>query len=147
MLITREPIDLPGFFTQSPDPECGASVFFAGIVRNHHDGRKVQRLFYDCYAPLAEKEMQRIMDEVQSAFPVSRIRAIHRVGWLEVGEVAILIEASSAHRHEAFGACRAAIEKIKKTVPIWKKEFYEDGTSQWVLCAGAGMAAGRVLRA
>lgn len=135
MHITREPIDLRTFLAEPPGPESGASAFFTGIVRNHNHGKKVQRLLYDCYVPLAEKELQRILDETRRAFPVHRLRVLHRVGRLEIGEIAVVIEASSAHRDESFRACRAVIEEIKKTVPIWKKEFYEDGTSQWSACS------------
>ena len=134
MFITDKPIDLNEFLIRVPDEECGASAHFIGWVRNHHDGRKVTNLFYDCYRPLAEKEMAAIIREVAAQSGADEIRAIHRIGLLKVGEAAVAVWVSAPHREEAFLACRRTIDEIKKRVPIWKKEFYEDGNSEWVLC-------------
>ncbi len=132
--ITREPIRLEDFLS-SPNASCGASAFFVGRVRNHHAGHKVQKLFYDCYEPMAEKEIQRIAEAVKKETGVDEIRVLHRIGWLGIGEIAVVIEAHSAHRDEAFKACRNVIELIKCDVPIWKKEIYADGKQSWISCA------------
>jgi molybdopterin synthase catalytic subunit len=134
MHITRNVIQTDSFLARPPARDCGASACFFGIVRNHHEGRAVIRLYYDCYEALAEKELARIAHEVCEKYGCSEVRVLHRFGMIEVGEIAVAIEASSAHRDESFKACREAIERIKYTVPIWKQEFYQDGTSNWVLC-------------
>lgn len=135
MHLTRERIDPALFLAPKPAPDCGASASFLGWVRNHHEGRPVIRIHYECYPALAEKEIGRIVLETREKYSCGSVRILHRVGEIAVGEVAVAVEAASAHRDEAFKACREAIERIKATVPIWKQEFYRDGTSQWVLCA------------
>ena len=84
---------------------------------------------------MANQEIRRIVDEVKKEYGVGDVQVLHRVGWLEVGEVAVAILVSAVHREEAFSACRSIIDQIKKQVPIWKKEIYEDGASEWVLCS------------
>lgn len=118
-----------------PPADCGGSAYFLGRVRNHHEGRKVKRLFYECYQPMAEKEIRKIVESVKLETGVKEIRIVHRIGWLEVGEIAVAIAASGAHRAEAFQACRHMIDRIKDDVPIWKKEVYEDGIQEWVICS------------
>ncbi len=118
---------------EKPDQTCGAVVSFAGIVRNHHEGKKVARLFYDCYTSMAEKEIKQAIDEAKKDFGIDDIRVLHRTGWLEVGEIAVVIIVNASHRGEAFSACRKVIETIKQKVPIWKKEIYADGSEKWVL--------------
>ncbi|MBI1870304.1 MAG: molybdenum cofactor biosynthesis protein MoaE [Chlamydiae bacterium] len=130
--ITQEPIRLEKVLRTSIPLSCGAMVLFIGIVRNHDEGKSVQKLFYECYPEMAEKEIHSIIEQAQKNFSVEDVRVVHRIGWLEVGELALVIMVSSAHRPEAFSACRAILEEIKKTVPIWKKEVYMDGTSEWV---------------
>ena len=134
MHITREPISMDAFLKEKPAASCGASVYFIGTVRNHQDGKSVKNLYYECYESMADKQITAVVDYVKRAYGADRIRVLHRVGWLEVGDVAVMIEANSVHRQEAFAACRAVIEEIKKKVPIWKKEIDEDGTSEWVFC-------------
>lgn len=134
MRITQKPIDLEAFTGSSPTQDCGGSVFFVGRVRDHHEGKRVKRLFYECYQPMAEKEIQRIIDAVIAKTEVRQIDVIHRVGWLEIGEIAVAVSASGAHRAEAFEACRQVIDRIKENVPIWKKEVYSDMTHDWVVC-------------
>ncbi len=134
MHITHQPISVETFLKEKPTASCGASVHFVGTVRNHQNGRAVKRLYYECYESMADKQIAAISDHVKHNYSVDRIRVLHRVGWLDVSDVAVIIETRSAHREEAFMACRAVIEEIKKKVPIWKKEVYEDGTSEWILC-------------
>ncbi|MDP3980542.1 MAG: molybdenum cofactor biosynthesis protein MoaE [Chlamydiota bacterium] len=133
MYITKEPIEAGSFLKNHSNPECGAFVQFIGVVRNQHQGRKVKRLFYDCYEPMAEKQIQNIIASVKKKFPVDEVLLRHRIGCLEIGETAIVISVSAAHRDEAFLACREIIENIKEKVPIWKKEEYEDGTYEWIV--------------
>lgn len=133
-MITDQPIDLNQWLAQQPAPGCGASAFFVGRVRNHHQGKKVTRLFYECYVPMAEKQITAIAETVKQKTGVQEIRVIHRVGWLEIGEAAVVISVSSAHRQEAFAACREVIDRIKQDVPIWKKEIYQDLSHDWVAC-------------
>lgn len=134
MRITQKPIDLGAFTEVSPTLDCGGSVLFVGRVRDHHEGKRVKRLFYECYNPMAEKEIQKIISAVMAQTKVRQIDVIHRVGWLEIGEIAVAVSASGAHRAEAFEACRLVIDRIKENVPIWKKEVYEDATHDWVVC-------------
>lgn len=134
MFITEDPIELDRFCAISPPPDCGGTVLFVGRVRNHHEGKKVLRLFYESYHSMAEKEIQKIIDDVRVKSGANEIRVIHRTGWLEVGDIAVVISASGAHREEAFTACRGVIDRIKRDVPIWKKEIYEDSTHSWVIC-------------
>ena len=109
----------------------GAVAFFAGVVRDHHQGKSVQSIFYDAYRSMAEKELAKIVSQVEDAFPGVRVAAVHRLGLLIVGETSIAIACVSPHREEAFAACREVIELVKKTVPIWKKERSPDG-EEWV---------------
>ncbi|OGX07595.1 MAG: hypothetical protein A2Z88_08335 [Omnitrophica WOR_2 bacterium GWA2_47_8] len=135
MHLTKEPIEAAEFLSLKPAQDCGASACFFGWVRNHNQGRSVIRLKYECYEVLAEKEIHRIALKVRDQYSCGEVRILHRIGMIEVGEIAVAICASSAHRDEAFTACRAVIEEIKKKVPIWKKEVYADGMSEWVLCS------------
>lgn len=133
MFITDQPISTEEFLNGVPDPSCGASVIFEGIVRNHQNGKPVEKLYYECYESLANHQIGLIVDEVKKRYGVDHIRVLHRIGWLKVGDVAVVVEVRAAHREEAFQACRAVIDEIKKKVPIWKKEVFTDGSSEWVL--------------
>lgn len=133
-MITKDVIDLNRFLNMDADPASGASVFFVGKVRNHHDGKEVKLLYYDCFESMAIKQMKRILDRAEKTFPIYRARALHRIGRLEIGEIAVIVEVSSAHRAEAFEACRAIINEIKHEVPIWKKEVYANGKEEWISC-------------
>jgi len=141
VFLTQNPIQLGEFVTSEVDPASGASVVFTGIVRNHHLGKAVARLTYSCYESMAKKKIKQICDEMMRQFPVSSVRILHRVGELEIGDIAVAIEVLSAHRDEAYLASREAIERIKTEVPIWKKEFYVDGSSAWTLCEHASKKA------
>lgn len=133
-MITDRPIDLNEFTGIEPPRDCGGTALFVGRVRDHHEGKKVRRLFYECYHPMAEKQIKKIIEAVTAETGVRDLCVIHRVGWLEVGEIAVAVSASSAHRKEAFEACRQVIDRIKEDVPIWKKEVYGDLTHDWVEC-------------
>jgi len=105
----------------------GAVVTFVGLVRNHNVGRRVRYLEYEAYEPLALKTFERIASEVRERWPGARLALHHRVGRLEIGEASVAIAAASAHRGDAYAACRYAIERVKQIAPIWKREFFEGG--------------------
>jgi molybdopterin synthase catalytic subunit len=112
----------------------GGYVAFEGWVRDHNEGRAVQRLEYEAFAALAQREGERIIDEAGIRFALGRALCAHRVGALAIGELAVWVGVSSAHRDAAFQACRYIIDEIKHRLPIWKKEHYVDGDSGWVNC-------------
>ena len=123
------------------DPACGGYAAFEGWVRDHNEGRTVLRLEYEAFAPLALREAERILAEAQQRFGVARACCVHRVGALAVGELAVWVGVSAAHRGEAFDACRYIIDEVKHRLPIWKKEYYVDGDSGWVNCERCAAAA------
>jgi len=114
------------------DPSCGAIVTFEGRVRNHNDEKKVLKLFYDCYKPMAQKVLEEIREEAFNKYNVKEISVVHRVGEIPIGEIAVWIGVSSAHREEAFEAAKYMIDELKQRVPIWKQETYTDGNKVWV---------------
>jgi molybdopterin synthase catalytic subunit/molybdopterin converting factor small subunit len=130
--IRQEVLSSDEMIAAVADPTAGATASFLGVVRNHHQGQAIQRLEYEAHPTLAEAEMRRVLEVLASEFQGVRIAAAHRVGSLEVGDVAVVVAVSSAHRAEAFDVCRIAIDRIKETVPIWKKEWGVDETSTWV---------------
>ena len=114
------------------DPAAGGVVIFSGVVRNETGGRPVKFLEYEAHGPMAEAKLREIGDEARRRWPgVRRVAILHRIGRLEIGEASVLIAVSAAHRAEAFEACRWAIDTLKTTVPVWKKEHFEDG-EVWV---------------
>ena len=131
LYLTHTPIDLSQLIARVSAPEQGGIATFLGLVRNHQDGRGVLRLEYSAYEPMAEAESARIVAEASSRWPVS-IALEHRLGSLAIGDAAVAVVAASAHRTAAFEACRYVIEEVKRRVPVWKKEFYADGTVAWV---------------
>jgi len=135
-------LDLPTLHGTVEDVSCGGYVSFEGWVRDHNDGRRVRHLEYEAYQELAVKEGERIVDEAIRRFGVTRARCVHRVGDLALGDLAVWVGVSSAHRGEAFAACRYIIDEVKHRVPIWKKEHYVDGDSGWVNCERCAAAAG-----
>jgi len=123
------------------DPSAGAAVTFEGWVRNHHGNEPVTALEYEAYAPIAEAEGLRILDEAATRYEIVAAFGRHRTGALAVGECAVWVGVSAAHRGAAFDACRYVIDELKARVPIWKKEHYVDGPSGWVNCATRGAVA------
>ncbi len=116
------------------DAHAGALATFEGWVRNHNEGKPVEQLEYSSYPALASKEGQRIVAEAIARYDIDAALAQHRVGLLQIGGIAVWVGVSSAHRGPAFDACRYIIEQIKIRVPIWKKEYYAGGASDWVNC-------------
>ncbi|HEX3843718.1 MAG TPA: ThiF family adenylyltransferase [Steroidobacteraceae bacterium] len=124
------------------DPTCGGYAAFEGWVRDHNEGRRVRRLEYEAFEPLAIKEGERIIAEAIAQFGVAHAACVHRIGALEVGEMAVWVGVTARHRDEAFRACRYIIDEVKHRVPIWKKEHYESGDSGWVNCERCAEHAG-----
>ncbi|MPW42895.1 molybdenum cofactor biosynthesis protein MoaE [Acinetobacter guerrae] len=130
--VQAQDLSLDSFDSISEFPECGGIGIFQGTVRNHHEGRAVKALKYTSYTPVAEKMIRQIEQDITQKYGVSYVRVIHRIGFLDIGGMAIIAVAYAAHRREAFQACEEAVERVKHEVPIWKEEFYMDGTSQFV---------------
>ena len=130
--IVEEPLSPDAVAGSVGDPAAGGIVIFSGVVRNEKDGRPVKYLEYEAHAPMAEAKLREIGAEVRRRWPsVKAVAILHRVGRLEIGESSVLIAVSAAHRREAFEACHYAIDTLKQTVPVWKKEHFEDG-EVWV---------------
>jgi molybdopterin synthase catalytic subunit len=125
--ITSAPLNIMNCINWVMLPESGGIDVFIGTVRDATRGKKVLRLEFEAYERMAKKEMQKIAEEVIARWPVQRILFHHRIGVLQVGDVPVVISVSAAHRDAAFEACRYAIDTLKETVPIWKKEIFEDG--------------------
>jgi molybdopterin synthase catalytic subunit len=123
--LVHQPIDLAALAAAGPGD--GAVCLFVGVVRDHNGGRRVLRLEYEAYEEMALPLMEKIAAEARERWHVTDMRIVHRLGRLEIGEASVAVAAASPHRGEAFEACRYAIDTLKATVPIWKKEFYADG--------------------
>jgi molybdopterin synthase catalytic subunit len=129
--LTDDPIDPQTLVQRVKRLSDGAYVLFEGVVRNHHEGHAVESIFYDAYRPMAEKEIDAIVRDVRRQYSDTEIAIVHRLGELKVGDSSIAIVCASPHRAEAFAACRAIIDRVKETVPIWKKERGPAG-EEWV---------------
>ena len=131
-MLRDAPLDLTALITSVTSSERGAIATFLGLVRDHHGGRAVERLEYSAYAPMAEQECANILAEAHARWPMAQVALEHRVGALVIGDTAVAVAAAAAHRDEAFLACRYVIEEVKRRVPIWKREYYADGSVGWV---------------
>ena len=129
--ITSIPIITADCIERITSPECGGINVFIGTVRSHTRGRKVERLEFECYEKMALKELQKIADDIANDYSPINILIHHRTGILQPKEIAVLIAIATPHRDAAIKACRYAIDTLKETVPIWKKEIFEDG-EEWV---------------
>ena len=125
--VTDKPIHLQELLDFVTDPEAGAVATFIGTTRNNNEGRKVIALDYEAYPEMAEKQLARLGQKASQKWQICRMAIVHRLGPVQITEPSVIIAVSAAHREAAFAACRFAIEEIKKTVPIWKKEVYEGG--------------------
>jgi molybdopterin synthase catalytic subunit len=130
--LTHGIIDYHALTEQVRRPDCGAVVTFLGTVRDLTDGKTTVALDYEAYPGMAEKKMAEIERDTRQRWPVGEIAMVHRLGHLDVGDVSVAVAVSCPHRAEAFEACRYAIDRLKELVPIWKKENWADGTSEWV---------------
>jgi molybdopterin synthase catalytic subunit len=135
--ITCEPIATHALARQLKAPEDGALVIFEGTVRNHAQGRRTLFLEYEAYEPMAIRKLEEIGREVKEKFAIHRIGIVHRIGRLEIGQTSVSIVVSAAHRSPAFAACHYALDRLKQIVPIWKKEYFEDG-AVWAEGEGQG---------
>jgi molybdopterin synthase catalytic subunit len=138
--ITSTPLDPDALRNELLDPRAGGYVAFEGRVRRRNGGREVRSLEYEAYAELAEKEGARVLAEARAKFAVLAAAAVHRVGHLQLGELAVWVGVTAEHRGAAFAACQYIIDELKHRVPIWKKEHYATGVPAWI--AGEG-GAGR----
>lgn len=132
--LTTETIDPTAWAKRTASPSCGGFASFEGWVRDHDHGRQVLHLEYEAYETLCRRLGPSILHEAVRRFGVVRAMAVHRTGRLEIGDVAVWVGVASPHRKEAFQACSWIIDEIKRTLPIWKKEHFRDGTAQWVRC-------------
>ncbi len=138
--ISGQPLD-PGELKHALEHEAaGACVCFEGWVRDHNEGERVTALEYEAHEPVAVKEGAKVLAEARERFDISTAACVHRTGRLEIGECAVWVGVSAAHRGAAFEACRYVIDEIKARLPIWKKEHYAGGASGWVNCATRGSA-------
>jgi molybdopterin synthase catalytic subunit len=128
--VSTSPIEL--LPKDSAASTSGAVVTFEGTVRDHNDGRRVESLEYEAMESLACNEGNRIIDEARDKFPILSASCVHRVGHLNIGDIAIRVMAVSAHRADAFEACQYIVHEVKSRVPIWKKEHYVDGSTEWI---------------
>jgi molybdopterin synthase catalytic subunit len=129
--LTTKPIDVGDVARRVVPPECGATVTLDGYAREWTAGRRTLYLVYEAYLPMARRELERLADEAHRRFEIAHIGLVHRTGRLEIGETSVVIAVSAPHRRAAFEACEWAIRELKRTVPIWKKEIFEDG-EVWV---------------
>jgi molybdopterin synthase catalytic subunit len=130
--LVTEPIDFHALTEHVRRADCGGVVTFLGTVRDLTDGRITTALDYEAHASMAEKKLAEIEADTRARWPVGEIALVHRLGHLEVGEVSVAVAVSCPHRAQAFEACRHAIDRLKEIVPIWKKENWADGSTEWV---------------
>lgn len=140
------PLSIDEVTAQVRRPGAGGLAVFAGVVRDENHGRAVTRLEYSAYASMAKKEIARIAEEIEAEIEGVRVAAMHRIGMLDVGDVAVVCAASAPHRAEAFRACRQLIDRIKTRVPIWKREIGPNG-AEWIgwedaRCGGSEISNG-----
>jgi len=132
VVITTSPLDIGAISSSITAPCTGATSLFVGTTRDNFQGRKVVRLEYEAYEPMAKKEMYKLCSEVRTKWSsVHKIAIHHRIGLVKVTEASVVIAVSSPHRKESLEAVQFAIDRLKETVPIWKKEVYEEGEEQW----------------
>ncbi|HSZ72960.1 MAG TPA: molybdenum cofactor biosynthesis protein MoaE [Cytophagaceae bacterium] len=130
-LVVAEPIDVCGLLQRAHHPKAGGIVLFSGEVRNHHEQKKVTHLEYEAFVPMAEKIIQEIIQTAIEKWNLHNAICVHRIGKLEICESAVVVITAHSHRKESYEANRYIIDRVKHEAPIWKKEFYEDGTSSW----------------
>ena len=130
-VVSEKPINQDELIVAVESPEAGAIAIFHGVVRNNADGKPVLRMEYEAHKEMAEQMMADLAKEINEKYSITNISMQHRTGMLEIGESSVIIAVSAPHRSAAFDACRYAIDTIKITLPIWKKEYFDDG-EHWV---------------
>lgn len=131
--LTHAPIDTADLRARVESRSSGAIVIFEGVVRDHHAGRAVTSLDYEAYAPMATPVGQALLAEAAQRFELAAALGVHRLGHLEIGDIAVVIIVASSHRGAAFSACAWIMDELKARVPVWKHEHFADGTSEWNL--------------
>ena len=130
--LVRAPIAVDRLLAEAARPECGAVALFLGTTRDHHAGRRVVRLAYEAYEPMARAALERLEAEAVSRLGAARCHIVHRLGEVPIGEASVAVVVTAAHRAPAFEACRWAMDELKRTVPIWKLEHFAEGGPEWV---------------
>ncbi len=130
-LVTEDSIDITESLTMIDDPRTGAQAIFLGTVRSEYNGRQSLGLYYDAYPAMAHARIKKIGEALKQDFAISHVVIIHRIGELPVGAASVLVAVSAPHREAAFAAAKAGIDRVKQEVPIWKKEHWADGPSEW----------------
>ena len=136
IIITEDQLDIQSFTDYVVGNENGAINTFLGVTRNVTDGKSVLKLEYECYLPMAQKTLEQIRDEAIVKWDVSSVSIGHRIGTLDIGEISLVVAVSGPHRADVFKVCQYIVDRIKEIVPIWKKEFFEDGAI-WVESPGS----------
>ena len=130
--LTNAPIDTNAVLASVHDHAAGASVLFVGTTREFTDGRQTTSLEYECYPEMAKKKLQELVDQAQNQWPIVKSAIVHRLGHMGLGDASIAVAISTAHRRDAFEAAQWIMDRLKEVVPIWKKENWADGTTEWV---------------
>jgi molybdopterin synthase catalytic subunit len=130
--LSAQPIRIDDYYPLLQNDEAGGICLFVGTIRNKNLNKEVIALDFEAYSPMAVKQIERLVDSAREQWPLKNVVIVHRTGSLKIGDVAVLIGVSSVHRPEAFASCQWLIDELKKEVPIWKNEFYEDG-SNWLV--------------
>lgn len=130
--LTHDPIDYTTLMESVRSPQAGAVILFLGTVREFTAGRQTVALEYDAYAAMAVRKMEELVEQARGQWPVVKAAIVHRLGRLELGDVSVAVAVSTPHRHQAFDAGRFLIDQLKIVVPIWKKENWADGSTEWV---------------
>ncbi len=130
--LVRARLDDAALTAAAAKPDCGAIVTFLGTTRDHHEGRRVVRLEYEAYEPMALEALGRIETEALRRFEIASCAIVHRLGEVPAAEASVVVVVAAAHRAPAFDACRWAMDEVKRAVPIWKKEHFEGGGAEWV---------------
>ena len=136
--LVEGPIAVGRLLAEAARPDCGAVVLFLGTTRDHHEGRKVERLEYEAYRPMALAALEQAERETVERHAVASCRIVHRLGMVPPAEASVAVVVAAAHRSAAFDACRWAMDRVKDAAPIWKKEHYADGGAGWVEGAKLG---------
>jgi molybdopterin synthase catalytic subunit len=130
--LTHDPIAVEPLLAGATRPDCGAVALFLGTTREHHQGRRVMRLAYEAYEPMALAALETLERQAVERFEIAACRIVHRLGEVPLAEASVAVVVASAHRAPAFDACRWAMDELKRGVPIWKKEFFAEGGEGWV---------------
>ena len=138
--LVRKPIDVAKLVTEASRPDCGAVSLFIGNSRDHNQGRKVTRLEYEAYEPMALAALEKLEGDARKRFEIATCRIVHRLGEVPLAEASVAVVVAAAHREPAFDACQWAMNELKRTATIWKKEFYAEGGAEWV--AGTQLGSG-----